>query len=1234
MPHFCLHNSGLPGDILLSRTLIQAIAGSFPGVGLTLEVAEPSAYLWQDLALPIQCYAGESYNDLTPTPTCPPDAVFLNLGFGVFADLLTLYGMTYTYYVHAYNRQIGRYHLQHRYLLPLPLYSPMVTFPNQGGQSFESFVVQPNGIFVENSTLPGSHNYFYLNEHLNRLAGEFPHLTFYCSAAPITAAENLVDCSGMNLVELSWLSDRCVGLLTRGGDVNAATYTEANRLKPRCIVGWDLPLRLWQNTTSTQHHATTYEQVRAFLHSLIPPSHQLSQPTQLVSTIAPSATSPNVALSPLPVAIPSPQSPPLPAILLVSHPQQQCGVHQYGVTLANTLKTSQCYGFHYAECSNVADFLTAVQRVQPAAIIYNYYPSTLPWVTRELLDAVDAVHIGIIHEVTQQVADGADDRLFQYHIAPDPTIRLNNPIVFKTGRIVLPYDQRFPLPEIPTIGSFGFGLAGKGFERVITTVQEEFDEAIIRLHIPFAAFGDASGYQAMAIAQYCQTLVTKPGIHLKLSHDFLSQQQLLDFLAQNTVNAFFYAKQEGRGISSVIDHALAVQRPIAVSRSTMFRHILSATPSICIEDTSLRQIIEQGFAPLVPFYEQWQPANLVGEYEAMLAQLLQPVEPLTLATAPVTELEHQTYQGVDVALFQTPTGMYWLPTNLQTDVIINTIKAGKVFEPEIIEAAKPYLAPGKAVIDVGTSFGQMTVLFSQLVGEHGKVYAIEADSFQFGLLEKNLSANGCRNVIPICKAAYDEAGKELAYPIPDFTRFGSYGSYGLAPDLLEGRTVETITIDSLPIQDPISFLKVDAQGSDLFVLKGAIETIKRHQMPILFEYEEQFQAEFHTSLADYMQFINAIDYQIKQVINDINYLIVPKESQYMSVGVSGVTGFNRILDNQARSLYKPVIDQLFTLLPAMMARKIPEANVQQAFVLDTVQKFASQFTRPKVLCVGSFEDTAAEGLKQLGYLIEEIDPLLNFDLDSFFHQPSTIKGSYDIIFSTSVLEHVPDDELFMGQIAELLAPNGVAILTCDYNDQYKPGDPIPREDCRFYTQRDFQERILPLLKDCAWVDTPQWDCPQPDFTYAGCHYTFATLVFRKAATASVPLPVTLGEVNVILFPDWSASEEALGEALHQVFTQVLQHPDRSRLCLLVYQGALSEEDVSLLLSGAMMQALITVGDEVDSDTDLMISLVGWLGTVQCQTLMTRLQARISLTCEDNAAIAQFQADQLPLFSLV
>ena len=56
----------------------------------------------------------------------------------------------------------------------------------------------------------------------------------------------------------------------------------------------------------------------------------------------------------------------------------------------------------------------------------------------------------------------------------------------------------------------------------------------------------------------------------------------------------------------------------------------------------------------------------------------------------------------------------------------------------------------------------------------------------------------------------------------------------------------------------------------------------------------------------------------------------------------------------------------------------------------------------------------------------------------------------------------------------------------------------PDVDARLYTQKDLRNRLLPLMRDCELVDTPQWDCPHPDFNYLGKYqYTFATFVVRK-----------------------------------------------------------------------------------------------------------------------------------------
>jgi SAM-dependent methyltransferase len=137
-------------------------------------------------------------------------------------------------------------------------------------------------------------------------------------------------------------------------------------------------------------------------------------------------------------------------------------------------------------------------------------------------------------------------------------------------------------------------------------------------------------------------------------------------------------------------------------------------------------------------------------------------------------------------------------------------------------------------------------------------------------------------------------------------------------------------------------------------------------------------------------------------------------------------------------------------------------------------------------------------LIKMGFAIEEIDPMINYFLQEYYTKPSTKKATYDIVFSTSVIEHDPDDKSFLECIEGLLAPGGVAVITCDYKDGWVLGEPKPEVDARFYTKKDMEERMLSYIPQCELVDVGDWDCPNPDFFYLDKYqYTFATFVFRK-----------------------------------------------------------------------------------------------------------------------------------------
>lgn len=231
----------------------------------------------------------------------------------------------------------------------------------------------------------------------------------------------------------------------------------------------------------------------------------------------------------------------------------------------------------------------------------------------------------------------------------------------------------------------------------------------------------------------------------------------------------------------------------------------------------------------------------------------------------------------DLTFYKTVTGNYYLPTHAYQDVVANAIKNDQIFEKEVVDLAFKYIKAGTAVLDVGSNFGQMSILFSQKAGSEGKVYAFDADDFVYEILKKNIEANNkTGSIIPTFGAIHNKENEILYFPVQDFEKYGAYGSYGIDYNSKDGREVKSITIDSLNIPETISFMKIDIQGGDLQAMQGAVKTIEKNKMPILFEYEYHFEDDYNLSFQEYVDFVREIGYVFKKVINGHNFLIIPK----------------------------------------------------------------------------------------------------------------------------------------------------------------------------------------------------------------------------------------------------------------------------------------------------------------------------------------------------------------------
>ncbi|MDF0555970.1 CmcI family methyltransferase [Kamptonema sp. UHCC 0994] len=123
----------------------------------------------------------------------------------------------------------------------------------------------------------------------------------------------------------------------------------------------------------------------------------------------------------------------------------------------------------------------------------------------------------------------------------------------------------------------------------------------------------------------------------------------------------------------------------------------------------------------------------------------------------------------------------------------------------------------------------------------------------------------------------------------------------------------------------------------------------------------------------------------------------------------------------------------------------------------------------------------------------------------------------------------------------------------------------------------------------------------------------------------------LKDINLIIFPDWSQSEELICQDLGRTIRAIATHPDKNKMTLLVDSSNISEEDANLALSCVAMNLLME--EDLDVSEGPEITLLGHLSEIQREILISHLHARIVLENENKDAIAQVKAENIALFEL-
>jgi len=137
------------------------------------------------------------------------------------------------------------------------------------------------------------------------------------------------------------------------------------------------------------------------------------------------------------------------------------------------------------------------------------------------------------------------------------------------------------------------------------------------------------------------------------------------------------------------------------------------------------------------------------------------------------------------------------------------------------------ISAGMNIIDVGAHIGFYTILAAEKVGKKGKVIAIEPELKNYEQLLSNIRLNNFQNVIPKRLALANYKGSSKLYISPLSMAHSLYKRDGEI--YLKASKVLVNTIDNLLKElalKKIDVLKIDAEGAEMSILKGADRTLK------------------------------------------------------------------------------------------------------------------------------------------------------------------------------------------------------------------------------------------------------------------------------------------------------------------------------------------------------------------------------------------------------------------------
>ena len=157
-------------------------------------------------------------------------------------------------------------------------------------------------------------------------------------------------------------------------------------------------------------------------------------------------------------------------------------------------------------------------------------------------------------------------------------------------------------------------------------------------------------------------------------------------------------------------------------------------------------------------------------------------------------------------------------------------------EQHVQDALARILGPGMSFWDIGAHAGFFSLLASRIVGDEGTVHAFEPQPESRDRLVGGIGLNSAANVTvhPIALSNFD--GDAVLHRHAQSPKWSLVSERGEA----DGVTVRCQMIDSVAEKlGPPDVIKIDAEGAELEVIRGGLETARRAHPTLVVEFSDE-----------------------------------------------------------------------------------------------------------------------------------------------------------------------------------------------------------------------------------------------------------------------------------------------------------------------------------------------------------------------------------------------------------